>query len=416
MQEMMRSLPRHRVRRNRGVPATADRVSRPTASGIQSHHESIASARRGSPRHLSKPRSRLDAPPRYFEEIEGPPPSPPGPVYACCRVRPGLHLPVCRRMQQFHDWSAYRRRGRVPTGRRRSERFHDRLRKRLRGRWRGAGSPDGSRWDGDAAAPEIDAVATSDAGNDSGESTSPDAQPDVDAGCVSPYGPQLCSIFDGTNLAEWTEVVNGKVTNSNWSAVVDGPGSPVMRSSGANRTFLYCNAHKYGDFRFIFTAKLVSDDADSPPHVPCVLFWGSSITDDAMDALQAQPPNGYTWDYRKNSVNTSGAQGAKAISAYPGADTSWGQCEMLANVAAGTIRMACCASNGEARCAGTPASEILDLTVDDSEKNVIAQVPYYLALQAHTGNQGATTGQIEEFKDLYVESPVANPTTFITTK
>jgi hypothetical protein len=60
--------------------------------------------------------------------------------------------------------------------------------------------------------------------------------------------------------------------------------------------------------------------------------------------------------------------------------------------------------------------EIVDFTVDDAEPNVIAQMPYYLALQAHTGNSGAKTGQIEEFKDLYVESPVVNPTTFVTTQ
>jgi hypothetical protein len=277
------------------------------------------------------------------------------------------------------------------------------------------GSLDGGHRDVDAA-PEVDAGGTSDSGNDSAESATPDAQTDSGPGCASPYGPNLCSVFDGTSLAGWTEVVNGKVANSNWTVVDDGPGSPVMHSSGANRNFIYYNVHKYGDFRFIFTVKLISDDADNPPHVPCVLFWGSSTTDDAMDALQVQPPKGYTWDYRKNSINTSGALGAKAISGYAGADTSWAQCEMLANVAAGTMRMACCPSNGNAKCASTPAVEIVDFTVDDAENNVIAQMPYYLALQAHTGNNGATTGQIEEYKDLYIESPVVNPAAFVTTQ
>jgi hypothetical protein len=59
--------------------------------------------------------------------------------------------------------------------------------------------------------------------------------------------------------------------------------------------------------------------------------------------------------------------------------------------------------------------EIVDLTVQ-TPNAVKAQMPYYLALQAHTGNNGAKTGQIEEFKDLYVESPVVNPTTFVTTQ
>jgi|CZKU01.1.fsa_nt_gi hypothetical protein len=276
------------------------------------------------------------------------------------------------------------------------------------------GSLDGSRQD-DGAGSDLD-TGMSDTRNDSAASTGPAAQPDAGAGCGSPYGPNLCSMFNGTSLAGWTEVVNGKVTNNNWTVVDDGPGSPVMHSSGANRNFIYYNVNKYGDFRFIFTVKLISDDADSTPHVPCVLFWGSSTTADAMNALQLQPPKGYTWDYRKNSTNTGGALGTKAVKGYPGADTSWAQCEMLANVAAGTTRMACCPSNGEAKCASTPAVEIVDFTVDDAEPNVIAQMPYYLALQAHTGNSGAKTGQIEEFKDLYVESPVVNPTTFVTTQ
>jgi hypothetical protein len=286
---------------------------------------------------------------------------------------------------------------------------------------RADGSVEGSLGGNDLDAstgPEIDAPVTSDAGNDTADRAIPDASLDVDASPASPYGPNFVSIFDGTSLTGWTVVVDGNVTNTNptqWT-VVDG----AMHSTGANRNFIYYTPNEYGDFRFIFTVRLISDVADTPPHVPCVLFWGSSITDDAMDALQVQPPKGYTWDYRHapGGVNlnaSGGAAGSKGIAGYPQPDTAWAQCEMLANVAAGTMRMACCPSDGDAKCAGTPAVEIVDLTVQ-TPNAVKAQMPYYLALQAHTGNNGAKTGQIEEFKDLYVESPVVNPTTFVTTQ
>jgi hypothetical protein len=264
----------------------------------------------------------------------------------------------------------------------------------------------------------IDGRATVDAGNNAPDSTIQDARLDVDASLTPPYGPNLVSIFDGTSLAAWTVVVDGKVTNTNptqWT-VVNG----ALHSTGASRNFIYYTPRKFGDFRFIFTVRLISDIADTPPHVPCVLFWGSSTTDDAMDALQVQPPKGYTWDYRKTSgginLNASGGAAAtKDISGYSQPDTSWAQCEMLANVAAGTMRMACCPSDGDTKCAGAPAAEIVALTVQ-TPNAVEAPVPYYLALQAHTGNNGGETGQIEEFKDLYVESPVMAPTTFVTTQ
>jgi Domain of Unknown Function (DUF1080) len=248
---------------------------------------------------------------------------------------------------------------------------------------------------------------------DAADSGSPDTGglPGVDAGrgpsLASPYGPNLVSIFDGVSLTGWTVVVDGKVTNANpvqWS-VVDG----AMHSSGANRNFIY-SANKYGDFRLIFTSRLISDLADgNTPHVPCVLFWGTSTTADAMDGLQIQPPKGYMWDYRQ-----AGPTSNKSPSVYETeiadphlSDTGWSQCEMLANVAAGAMRFACCQLTDKGPC---KATEVVDF------KEPTAGQTYYLAFQVHTGKSATGTGQIEEFKDIYVESPVADPAHLVTTQ
>ena len=73
---------------------------------------------------------------------------------------------------------------------------------------------------------------------------------------------------------------------------------------------------------------------------------------------------------------------------------------MLANQAAGTLRFACCALTGaNTRCKGI---EIVDFKDSTAGK----QAP--LALQVHNA------GMIEEFKNLSVESPVADPGTLLT--
>jgi Domain of Unknown Function (DUF1080) len=272
----------------------------------------------------------------------------------------------------------------------------------------GAGSHDGSDQDSldasesdDGAATTLDAAGTSDAGNEVGASASRDASPEVDAAAtaVSPYGPNLVSIFDGTSLAGWTQVPS---TNPPQWSMVDG----AMHSSGANRGFIY-SANKYGDFRFIFTSRLISDEADgATPHVPCVLFWGTSTTVDAMDAIQVQPPKGYMWDYRPG--HNDAPAGSTFLPGRPSlTDTSWSQCEMLAAKATGKMRFACCQVTGTAPC---KATEIMDYT------DATAGQTYYVALQVHTGNSANGSGMIEEFKDLYIESPVADPTQLLTTQ
>jgi hypothetical protein len=207
--------------------------------------------------------------------------------------------------------------------------------------------------------------------------------------------PNCKPIFDGTSLSGWVQV-----PASQWS-IVNG----AMHSTGSAKSargFIY-TTNTYGDFRFIFTSRLIQDPNDNPPHVPCVLFWGESLTADAMEALQVQPPKGYMWDYR-----TTGPTAGKSPDMYEtriaGApslnDMQWSQCEMLANQTTGTMRFACCQITGSAPC---KASEIVDF------KDPTAGRLSPLALQVHTA------GMVEEFKDLYVESPVADPTSLVTT-
>ena len=264
---------------------------------------------------------------------------------------------------------------------------------------------------------EVDATGVDDTDGAAVESAAPDSagldgnvddHVDASPNLASPYGPNLISIFDGASLAGWTVVVDGKVTNADplqWS-VVNG----ALHSSGANRNFIY-TASQYEDFRLIFTSRLISDLADgNTPHVPCVLFWGTSTTSDAMDALQVQPPKGYMWDYRQTgpTANKSPSVYTRRRSPTPICPTQNGaNAEMLANKAAGTMRFACCQVTGSVPC---KATEIVDF------KDPTAGQTYYLAFQVHTGNNGTATGQIEEFKDIYVESPVADPQRLVTTQ
>jgi Domain of Unknown Function (DUF1080) len=201
--------------------------------------------------------------------------------------------------------------------------------------------------------------------------------------------PNCKPVFDGASLAGWTQV-----PAASWS-VVDG----AMHSLGTARGFLY-TAASYGDFRAIVTSRLVSDPAN---HLPCVLFWGTSTTRDAMSAIQIQPPAGYMWDYRTTGPTANMSPDRyETRFAHPGiVDTQWSQCEMLANRAAGTLRFACCLVTGATPC---KATEIVRFT--DPTAGAVAP----LALQVHNA------GMIEEFKDFYVESPVADPSILLTVR
>jgi Domain of Unknown Function (DUF1080) len=172
----------------------------------------------------------------------------------------------------------------------------------------------------------------------------------------------------------------------------------AMHSLGTARGYIY-TTKTYGDFRFIFSSRLVQDPAN---HLPCVLFWGNSLGKDALEAIQIQPPRGYMWDYRATgpTANKSPDQFETRLAQPSLSPTQWSQCEMLANQAAGTLRFACCALTGtNTRCKGIEIVEFKDPTAGK-------QAP--LALQVHNA------GMIEEFKNLSVESPVADPGTLLT--
>jgi hypothetical protein len=205
--------------------------------------------------------------------------------------------------------------------------------------------------------------------------------------------PNCNPIFNGQDLSGWTQV---PATPPQWS-VVDG----ALHSLATKRGYLY-SAKSYGDFRFIFSLRQLQDP--NPSHQPCVLYWGTSVTADAMLALQVQPPIGYLWDYR---LGRSVAPPSTAHAGYKTPNTVWNRCEMLANAAEGTMRMACCPlpADGNGACT-SKATEVVDFSAKNS-KGPFVGTTAPLGLQIHTA------GQIDEYKDLYVESPVAAPTTLL---
>ena len=232
---------------------------------------------------------------------------------------------------------------------------------------------------------EIDAGADADRSADArtGDAASDGGVPPADAGAG------LVPIFNGSNLDGWIQVPAGS-----WSVVAG-----AMHSLAPARGFIYTRA-TYGDFRMVFTSRLVADPA---AHLPCVLFWGNSPTVDALAGIQVQPPRGYMWDYRKTGP-TAGQSPDRYETRLGGPalnDMQWSQCEILTNRAAGTMRFACCQVGTNTRCKGV---EIVDFK--DPTAGIVAPV----AFQVHNA------GMIEEFKDVYLESPVADPTTLITTQ
>jgi hypothetical protein len=216
---------------------------------------------------------------------------------------------------------------------------------------------------GPVDAPRITDARTNDDATDGGP-------PPPDAGA------NLISIFNGTTLDGWIQV-----PAASWS-VVNG----AMHSLGTARGFIYTRA-TYQDFRAVFTSRLVADPA---AHLPCVLFWGNSPTVDALAAVQIQPPRGYMWDYRRTgpTANMSPDRFETRLGGPALVDTQWSQC------------FACCQLTGTAtRCKG---AEIVDF------KDPTAGLEAPLAFQVHNA------GMIEEFKNIFVESPVAVPSMLVT--
>ncbi|MDP9035426.1 MAG: DUF1080 domain-containing protein, partial [Myxococcota bacterium] len=220
--------------------------------------------------------------------------------------------------------------------------------------------------------------ATGGSGSSSGDAGTPPALGDA--------GAHLVSVFDGTTTNGWVQV-----PAASWS-VVNG----ALHSLGTARGVMY-TTQMYGDFRFVFSSRLISDPGN---HYPCVLFWGNTLTADALHGIQVQPPRGYMWDYRAGRNGAPPPSSIQRVAQPNFSDTQWSRCEMLGNKTAGTMRFACCQLTGTATTC--KATEIMVYT--DPTAGQIAP----LALQVHNANM------IQEFKDLYVESPVADPTKLIT--
>jgi len=224
----------------------------------------------------------------------------------------------------------------------------------------------------------------------------------------NPYGdPNLVSMFDGTDLNGWTAGGTTGPMPGAWS-VVNG----VIHGNGIGRGWLYYN-HFYGSFRWIFSVRQLPTTTcpNTLPcgggHAPTTLIWGSTAPDcaksapnpcDALQGIQFQPPNGGSWDYRIGHNNGGAGEFVRpAHTTIPTA--SWAQCELLADMSTGKARMACCPLGTAATCKSV---EVLDFSVAGAGR--VGPI----AIQVHNA------GLHDEYKNLWVESPVADPTRMIT--
>jgi hypothetical protein len=196
-----------------------------------------------------------------------------------------------------------------------------------------------------------------------------------------PYGdPYLVSMFDGTTLNGWTQSASGEYVVAN----------SAIHSIGNARGWIYYNKQQVGTFRWIFTERQYK--VTGTPHEPSVLFWGTTNPiRDALSALQFRPPNGQYWDYRPGYNNDGNGE----FTQYPHTFipmNQWTTCEVVGDQATGVAKMAC------------GGVEVV------SFKNATAGRVGPLALQTHN------PGLQDEYKDLYIESPVTDkPGQFITT-
>jgi hypothetical protein len=212
------------------------------------------------------------------------------------------------------------------------------------------------------------------------------ALPGASPAAAAPDDPAFVSMFDGQTLDGWTASKPGEYVVKNGT----------IHSTGKARGWIYYNRAQFGSFRWIFHVKQVKGN-----HKPTVLIWGTTTPiRDALSAIQFQPPNGGHWDYRPGHNDS----GKKYFTKYPHPSwdvKQWAQCEILANQATGVARMACCPlpANAE-RCTGVEVLKFTDPTAG-------REAP--LAIQIH--NKGIE----DEYKNLLVESPVANPDVLVST-
>ncbi|MDP9035376.1 MAG: DUF1080 domain-containing protein [Myxococcota bacterium] len=239
--------------------------------------------------------------------------------------------------------------------------------------------------DGNSAAlPLADSVAPDAVGGDSAAGSA-DAASDTGTSAA-------VSLFDGTTLSGWIPSVGTGIGNGpgTWN-VQDG----ALHSTGGARGALISQAD-YGNFRLIFSVRQLVANI----HYASVLIWGKRPPPpiDAIGGIQFGVPNGNYWDYRPGK---NGAGTGLFTQTSPGlSHTAWTRCEILADVALGTARMACCALAGTTPCKAVQVLQFHDPTAGTTGP---------IALQVHSA------GTQDEYKDISIE-PNPSVKDFITTK
>ena len=132
------------------------------------------------------------------------------------------------------------------------------------------------------------------------------------------------SLFDGNSLRGWS----GKP--GLWSVE---EGAIGANGDAGDGTLLITDGD-YDNFRLILESKLVSEDN----HLG-VCFWGGrSESFDYADCLLVIPPNGGMWDYQPGK---KAPREGRTNLPHPDFDPhDWHRTEILANLEAGTVRMA----------------------------------------------------------------------------
>lgn len=165
----------------------------------------------------------------------------------------------------------------------------------------------------------------------------------------------------------------------------------AMASTGAGRGVIH-TVKEYEKFRLVFTMRHLG----GPPgdHAPCVLIFGTMPPLgepglDALGAIQFQPPNGSSWDYRPGKNNSGKELFTRLVN--PKFDSKeWFQVELLADSRTGTATMAV------AQPPGTKAVEVLRFNDPSAGK----KGP--IAWQMHN------KGLFDEFKDVRIEENPAD--------
>jgi len=188
--------------------------------------------------------------------------------------------------------------------------------------------------------------------------------------------PVLTSLFNGTTLAGWAQ-------NPSGSFIVNAT-DKAIETSGSARGFIY-TTNKSAYYRVIYSVK-----QNVYLHFPCVLFFGYSATDDAMDAMQFQLPKDYAWDYRpgKNVSPTTGLHTYGSPDPNTALLNTWFRCELLVN----STNLTGTTADSAAALLGGTAQHVMSIT-----DATITNIPCPFAIQCHQ------THVDDEYKDILIE-------------